>query len=113
MKITFEEIKKSKPKMIYYSANTVFWTHDPADLKSGGVPLDCFGSPLFQTDKVKEFLDEDLIKAHAHAYGKDPVKTLMICHAQNIDWLRSLSGFHSQMTYKEVAKLIEESEKLK
>ncbi len=111
--ITFEEIKKAKPKMIYYSANTVFWTHDPADLVPGPVPLDIFGSPLFQSEDVKGFLNEEAIKLHTHVYGKDPIKTLTACHAQNIEWIKSLDGFNSRMSYKAVAKLIEESEKLK
>lgn len=47
--IRFEQVKKAKPKMIYYAVNTVWWTHDPSDLKPGPVPLDAFGSPLMQT----------------------------------------------------------------
>ena len=108
MNITWEEVKKAKPKMIFYSANTVWWTHDEKDLKKGPVPLDAFGSPLFQSEKVKEFLDEDVIKA-CPAYGKNPLRTLMACHAKNIEWLRNLDGFRPSMKFSEVAALIDNS----
>lgn len=108
MNITFEEVKKAKPKMIYYSANTVWWTHDQKDLQKGPVPLDIFGSPLFQSDDVKGFLDEEAIKK-TPAYGKDPIRTLMACHHRNIEWLKNLPGFRRDMKFSEVAKLIEES----
>lgn len=106
--ITWDEVKKAKPKLIFYSANTVFWTHDPNDLdtKSGMVPLDCFGSPLFQVEPT-EFMDEARIKNHS-AYGKDPFATLMACHAKNIGWLRSHNDFDPRRsTYGDVAKILE------
>lgn len=110
--ITWEEVKKAKPKLIFYSASTCWWTHDEKDLQPGPVPLDIFGSPLFQTGNVKAFLDEEAIKNHA-AYGKDPLKTLMACHHQNIEWLRKLPGFHSGMSFRDVAKLLEEAGEVK
>ena len=110
--ITWEEVKKAKPKMIFYSANTVWWTHDEKDLQPGPVPLDIFGSPLFQTENVKGFLDEEAIKKHP-PYGKDPIKTLMACHAQNIGWLEQHPLFDRSMGFKDVAKLLEESEQIK
>lgn len=108
MNITWQEVKKAKPKIIFYSSNTVWWTHDSNDLlkTESGLPIDCFGSPLFQIE-ASIFLDDKALVECGH-YGKDPFKTIMLCHAQNIDWLRAHPNFSRTMKYKEVAKLIEE-----
>lgn len=46
------DIKREKVKIIYYSVNTLWWTHDPKDLQGNksGIPLDYFGSPLFESN---------------------------------------------------------------
>lgn len=87
---TIAEVKAQKPTKIYYSVNTVFWTHDPNDLdtNSAAIPLDCFGSPLFETSdqsKVDQFLNADAIKAHP-SYGKpeNRERNFMLSHASNI-----------------------------
>lgn len=107
--ITWDQVKAEKPEMIFYSCNTVWWTHDPKDLKRGPVPLDAFGSPLFESSKVSEFLNEDAVKGCA-AYGKNPIETLMACHAQNIEKLIAIPGFNRRMQYGDVAKLLESRE---
>lgn len=88
LSISFFDVLAAKPEMIYYSANTVFWTHDPKDLDtSKGIPLDCFGSPLLQTEKVDEFLNRTLIENH-EAYGvpQNRLRNFMLTHAKNI-WI--------------------------
>ena len=51
----FNDAMSGKTETIYYSANTVWWTDDPNDLKKSNktpIPLDCFGSPLMMTDNM-------------------------------------------------------------
>lgn len=81
--ITLEDIKNNKPKKIYYSVKTVWWTDDPKDLKKGPVPLDVFGSVLFETTDVDGFLDENAINKQ-DSYGKNPLRNFMLSHAKNI-----------------------------
>jgi len=83
--LTIEDVKNSKPEMIYYSANTVWWTHDPKDLKKGPIPLDPFNSPLFQMEKIEDFLDEAAISSQG-SYGEpdNRIRNFMMSHAKNI-----------------------------
>lgn len=87
LQTVFNEFVDGKVKMIYHSANTVWWTHDPKDLgvSENGLPLDCFGYPLFQTDKVQDFLNQKLIEGH-DSYGQkeNRVRNFMLSHAKNI-----------------------------
>lgn len=81
--ITLNDVIKNKPEMIYYSVNTVWWTHDPDDLKSGPVPLDIFNSPLFESKQVNEYLNISAIEK-CKTYGKNRVRNFMLAHAKNI-----------------------------
>ncbi len=85
--ISMEKVLDSKPKIIYHSANTVWWTHDPADLglNSMRIPVDVFGSPLLETTNVSGWLNAAAIEAH-DAYGSPGkrVRNFMMAHAQNI-----------------------------
>ena len=72
---TFEDLERDKPKKIYYSANTLWWTHDPKDLVKGPVPLDCFDSPLFESEtNIKELKEK--------GYNQN---FWMAAHAKNIN----------------------------
>ena len=75
MNFTFDQLKKTKPKTIYYSANTLWWTTDTKDLKGETIPLDHFGSPLFESETTAKELE-------LKGYDKNK---WMRCHAKNIN----------------------------
>lgn len=91
--ITLEDIRAAKPEMIYYGANTCWWTHDPEHLSStaGAVnratgrtmslPCDPRGGMLFQTEDVEGFLRS--AEEHADAYGRHGLDAFMAAHHLN------------------------------
>lgn len=85
--ISFTEAIRECKGLIYQSANTCWWTSNPKDLilKAGRVPLDVFGSPLFETDNFKGWFNLDAIKKHS-AYGKEGrrLRNFMLAHSRNI-----------------------------
>lgn len=85
LSITFKQAKKEAGSVIYSSANSVWWTANPKDLHKGPIPLDCFGSPLFENDDVKGWFNADAIGLHP-AYGKPErrLRNFMLAHAKNI-----------------------------
>jgi hypothetical protein len=81
---TIPEVLALKPPMIYYAMNTVWWTHDPKDMrKDQKIPLDFFGSPLLQTAQVEQFADLEAIKVCGQ-YGKYPITVFTMAHAKNL-----------------------------
>lgn len=84
-RITLEEIRKAKPVMIFYAANTCWWTHDPAHLGTlpGKHPLPCDprGSVLFQTDDIEGFLKA--AENNLTHYGKHGLRAFMAAHHLN------------------------------
>lgn len=86
LKTSLKDIKKENPQMCYYSALTPWWTHRSSDLRRGPVPLDKYGSVLYETDRTADFLDEKRIK-ECGQYGKYPIETFMITHNDNISIL--------------------------
>lgn len=84
--ITFEQAKKQTSHgLIFSSAHTVWWTSDARDLKKGQIPLDVFGSPLFENTNVDGWFNADAITNHP-AYGKPErrIRNFMLAHAKNI-----------------------------
>jgi len=107
--VNLVDINKSKHNVIYYSANTIWWTDDPSDLcqatdehlelmakmfgqaavesfKDNPVPLDPFNSPLYQTENVPAFTNPNAITTH-DAYGfkvEHRLETFMWSHAKNM-----------------------------
>lgn len=79
--VTLQQVKKSGSNTVYYSANTLWWTDDPEDLQRGPIPLDIYGSPLFQGE-----LDIFLRKAQQKPdhYGSHGLTTLMAAHHKNM-----------------------------
>ena len=85
--ITFEQSKRETRNLVFSSANTVWWTGSGKDLRSSSnsIPLDCFGSPLFQNDNVNGWFNKEAIISHP-AYGKEErrLRNFMLAHAKNI-----------------------------
>lgn len=107
--VNIHDIDRSKNNVIYYAANTIWWTDDPNDLcqatdehlelmgkmfgqaavesfKENPVPLDPFNSPLYQTENVNAFANPDSITKH-DAYGDEVehrIETFMWSHAKNM-----------------------------
>lgn len=76
--ITWDEIFNSKPEEIFYSASTMWWTHDENDLNDR---RDSRGGVVFvQTDVDKFFGDA---KSNESDYGKNGMNTLLAAHHKN------------------------------
>lgn len=117
--LTVEDIRKLKPKMIYYGAQTPWWTHDPAHLcstgklkmmmktgqhdkemkevESPGLPCDPLGGMLMQTDKVDAFLDA--AKANPQHHGKHGLRAFEAAHHSNAQALNIVKCFKSWDLY--------------
>lgn len=93
---TISDVRAAKPKMIYYGANTCWWTHRetdlrrtrPQDFEVGGrrvrgvsLPRDPRGGMLFQTDNVEAFLRA--AETEPSHYGKHGLRTFMAAHNDN------------------------------
>lgn len=87
-KVTLPQIREANPPMIFYGANTCWWTHDPAHLVVRGVPTDPRGGVLFETDDVQGFLD--CAEANALHYGKHGIRAFLAAHHMNA--IQSLSN---------------------
>lgn len=83
--ITIADIRKAKPKMIFYSVHTPWWTHDPKDLGTmlgtQGLPCDPYGSVLFQTEDIDGFFKA--AEEKSEHYGKHGLRALEAAHHQN------------------------------
>lgn len=108
--VTMEDVVKAEPTVIYFSADTIWWTHDENDLckptqehldkmaKQFGqaavdsfmenpFPLDAFNSALHQTNNIAAWSDPKRTITH-EAYGKDVNKRMevfMWSHAKNMN----------------------------
>ncbi len=84
-KITLAEVRSAKPGMIFYSATTCWWTHDPAHLGKTagghGLPCDPRGGVLFQTEDVEGFLR--CAEQGPDHYGKHGLRAFMAAHHLN------------------------------
>lgn len=78
--VTYQQIKDGASKKIYYSSKTVWWTDDPNDLQPGPVPLDIFGAPLFEADKIKFLRVLEKMPEH---YGENGINAFMAMHHKN------------------------------
>lgn len=94
--ITIAEIRLAKPRMIFYGANTCWWTHDerhlshtkPQDFRVGdrvhkGVSLPCDprGGMLMQTEDVEGFLNA--AEQSADHYGRHGLRAFEASHHLN------------------------------
>lgn len=80
--ITLDQVRAAKPKMIFYSVHTCWWTHDPEHLRTDtAIPTDPSGSPLFETDDAEAFL-KMAIQNSVH-YGKHRLDAFMAAHHLN------------------------------
>lgn len=83
-KITIDDVRKAAPSTIYYSAQTCWWTHDPAHLckcPDSGLPCDPRGGVLFQTNDIETFL-QSAEKNNEH-YGVHGIKAFEAAHHLN------------------------------
>lgn len=96
-RITLEVILASKPRTIFYGANTCWWTHDPnhlgntrdfpsrssrtSDETGPGLPCDPRGGVLLQTDDVEGFLRS--AQENADHYGPFGMDTFLAAHHLN------------------------------
>lgn len=119
--ITLQEVRDAKPKMIYYSVQSCWWTHDPAHLsKTGplpehyrtkysdgsGLPCDPTGGVLMQTDNVEGFLRS--AEENSTHYGKHGLDAFMAAHHLNIRNL-TLNTSWSLRGWKAYNDLIDEA----
>jgi hypothetical protein len=85
-KITsIEQLLALKPEMIWYSANTCWWTHKEEHLcnhPEAGLPCDPLGGMLFQTNQAEGFLKA--AEANAAHYGKHGIKAFLAAHNDNM-----------------------------
>ncbi len=83
--ITFIEILDSKPEMIYYGANTCWWTHDVNHIyrhpRLRHLPCDPSAGVLYQTDDVKGFFVA--AAENATHYGKHGLRAFVAAHHLN------------------------------
>lgn len=108
--VTMEDVVNAKPGIIFFSANTIWWSHDQADLcqasedhlekmkaafgemavasfQENPFPLDPFNSPLYQTENILAWSDEKRLLSH-EAYGPNVdnrMETFMWSHAKNMN----------------------------
>jgi len=98
LKTTLQMVRDSKPKMVFYGANTCWWTTNPEDLGTtqprndrfmgellpdpGGIPCDPRGGVLFQTENVENFLDT--AEANAKHYGPNGLDAFMAAYHGNL-----------------------------
>ena len=83
--ITIEKILADKPEMIFYGANTCWWTHRAEDLRQvfptggpPGLPCDPLGGMLMQTDDIDGFLSSAQEKVEH--YGKHGIDAFLAAH---------------------------------
>jgi hypothetical protein len=82
--ISIKDIRQSKPKKIYYSVNTCWWTHNPEHLctrPQSELPCDPRGGMLMQTDDVEGFLSA--AEQNPTHYGEWGLRAFMAAHHQN------------------------------
>jgi hypothetical protein len=81
--VTIEDVRKSKPEIIYYGARTCWWTHNGEHLgkNKSGLPCDPRGGVLFQTSDVEGFLKA--AEENKDHYGKHGLDAFMAAHHSN------------------------------
>jgi hypothetical protein len=78
------DIRLELPSMIFYGANTPWWTHRASDLcrhPISGLPCDPRGGMLFQTDNVIGFIESAV--HNAEHYGRHGIRAFMAAHNDN------------------------------
>jgi len=82
-KMTLAGVRAAKPDMIFYSAGTCWWTHDPLHLgtNASGLPCDPRDGVLFQTEDVEGFL-KAAVENPGH-YGRHGLRAFVAAHHLN------------------------------
>jgi hypothetical protein len=86
--VTLQDLKelastlKHSMDTVWYSARTAWWTHDGRDLRPGPVPLDPFGSPLYQGDLIDWLKVAEQKPEH---YGEHGLNIFMASNAKNFN----------------------------
>ena len=101
-RVTLEQIRAARPAMIYYSANTLWWTHDASHLYvlinrratpqvvarvmppapgAHQLPCDPRGSVLLQTENVEEWLSA--AEGKPEHFGKHGLRAFLASHHLN------------------------------
>ena len=80
---TIEHIRADKPEMIYYGAQSCWWTHRDQDLRfhENGIPCDPTGGVLLQSDNPEYFLAQ--AEENPEHYGKHGLRAFMASHNDN------------------------------
>lgn len=82
--VTIEDIRKAKPKKIYYSTISFWWTHNPDHLRkhpTSGLPCDPRGGMIL-TDNPRCFLRA--AETSPDHFGKHGLKAFMAAHHENM-----------------------------
>jgi hypothetical protein len=85
--VTLEQVRAANPKMIWYGANTCWWTHLAEDLREASrlgrqaLPSDPRGGMLFETINVEAFLRA--AEESPDHYGKHGLAAFMAAHHRN------------------------------
>jgi hypothetical protein len=97
--VTLDDVRAAKRPMIYYGAQTCWWTHRAEDLATvpegrpgAGLPCDPRGGVLLQTDDVEGFLAA--AEAKPESYGRHRLKAFEAAHHGNVllAWNGSVFG---------------------
>lgn len=108
-RITLEDIRalSPKPKMIFYGANTCWWTHDPNHLSrnTSGLPCDPRGGVLLQTENVEGFLNA--AEEAASRYGKHGLEAFTAAHHLNCRLRENLDHATCLRTWQEYNDVID------
>ena len=83
-KTTLEDVRADKPKKIYYSMATCWWTHRAEDLRrtpKTEMPCDPRGGMLLESHEPEEFLKA--AEENPEAYGKYGLEAFVASHNDN------------------------------
>ncbi len=85
--ISLDDVRADEPEMIFYGANTCWWTHDAEHVRENReklrhqLPCDPRGGVLFQTEDIEGFLTA--AEKNTERYGKHGLRAFMASHHQN------------------------------
>ena len=106
-RITLGQIKAAKSEVIYYSAQTCWWTHDSAHLclNSARLPSDPRGGVLFEAHDVDAWFQA--AEAKPDHYGKHGLAAFIAAH--HLNCVVSLGDWRSTCmeTWREYNALID------
>jgi len=85
-RVTIEDVRAAKPKGIYYSMVSMWWTHlENARGRTGlGIRCDPAANELMYTEDVEGFLTS--AEESSDTYGKHGLRAFMAAHSSNTSW---------------------------